>query len=88
MWVRVPSGLLSVFFFLNSGKRRGIYITRDVIRYVWITIVFTMHQWSYGVTVSTLDSESSDGGSNPPRTFFIRKDIFRSMNSSRNHRES
>ena len=24
----------------------------------------------YGVTVSTLDSESSDGGSNPPRTFF------------------
>ena len=25
---------------------------------------------SYGVTVSTLDSESSDGGSNPPRTCF------------------
>ena len=27
-------------------------------------------QWSYGVTVSTLDSESSDRGSNPRRTFF------------------
>ena len=26
--------------------------------------------WSYGVTVSTLDSESSDRGSNPRRTFF------------------
>ena len=26
-------------------------------------------QWSYGVTVSTLDSESSDRGSNPRRTF-------------------
>ena len=26
---------------------------------------------SYGVTVSTLDSESSDGGSNPPRTCFV-----------------
>ena len=25
---------------------------------------------SYGVTVSTLDSESSDRGSNPRRTFF------------------
>ena len=25
--------------------------------------------WSYGVTVSTLDSESSDRGSNPRRTF-------------------
>ena len=25
---------------------------------------------SCGVTVSTLDSESSDGGSNPPRTFW------------------
>ena len=29
--------------------------------------------WSCGVTVSTLDSESSDGGSNPPRTFFDTK---------------
>ena len=26
--------------------------------------------WSYGVTVSTLDFESSDGGSNPPGTLF------------------
>ena len=26
--------------------------------------------WSYGVTVSTLDFESSDGGSNPPGTFY------------------
>ena len=26
------------------------------------------HAWSYGVTVSTLDSESSDRGSNPRRT--------------------
>ena len=25
--------------------------------------------WSYGVTVSTLDFESSDGGSNPPWSF-------------------
>jgi hypothetical protein len=25
-------------------------------------------KWSYGVTVSTLDSESSDRGSNPRRT--------------------
>ena len=25
---------------------------------------------SCGVTVSTLDSESSDGGSNPPRTYY------------------
>ena len=29
------------------------------------------HGWSYGVTVSTLDFESSDGGSNPPGTFFL-----------------
>ena len=27
--------------------------------------------WSYGVTVSTLDSESSDRGSNPRRTFLM-----------------
>ena len=28
-------------------------------------------QWSCGVTVSTLDSEFSDGGSNPLRTFLL-----------------
>ena len=28
-------------------------------------------RWSYGVTVSTLDFESSDGGSNPPGTSFF-----------------
>ena len=27
--------------------------------------------WPDGVTVSTLDFESSDGGSNPPRAFFL-----------------
>ena len=27
------------------------------------------HCWSYGVTVSNLGFESSDGGSNPPGTF-------------------
>ena len=27
-------------------------------------------KWPYGVTVSTLDSESSDGGSNPPTASF------------------
>jgi hypothetical protein len=31
---------------------------------------------SYGVTVSTLDFESSDGGSNPPRTFYRPHFIF------------
>ena len=30
--------------------------------------------WSYGVTVSTLDSESSDRGSNPRRTFFLYRE--------------
>lgn len=29
----------------------------------------TISHWSYGVTVSTLDSESSDRGSNPRRTY-------------------
>ena len=29
--------------------------------------------WSNGVTVSTLDFESSDGGSNPPWTFFLHR---------------
>ena len=30
--------------------------------------------WSRGVTVSTLDSESSDRGSNPRRTFFLYRE--------------
>ena len=29
--------------------------------------------WSYGVMVSTLDFESSDPGSNPGRTSFLRQ---------------
>ena len=33
---------------------------------------FVRATWSYGVRVSTLDSESSDRGSNPRRTFFVR----------------
>ena len=33
-----------------------------VLHYIW-------HDWFYGVTVSTLDSESNDRGSNPRRTF-------------------
>ena len=28
-------------------------------------------QWPDGVTVSTLDFESSDGGSNPPRSYYV-----------------
>ena len=31
----------------------------------------TCNQWSYGVTVSTLDSESSDRGSNPRETLRV-----------------
>jgi hypothetical protein len=40
---------------------------QDVVRYLC---------WSYGVMVSTLDSESSDPGSNPGRTSFLRVCIF------------
>ena len=32
--------------------------------------------WSYGVTVSTLDFESNDGGSNPPGTFFYLRQFY------------
>ena len=42
--------------------------------------------WSYGVTVSTLDSESSNRGSNPRRTFFLyRKKICLWQNVSDNY---
>ena len=33
------------------------------------------HAWSYGVTVSTLDSESSDRGSNPRRTSYVLQTV-------------
>ena len=37
--------------------------------FIYFSHWFHWAQWSYGVTVSTLDSESSDRGSNPRRTY-------------------
>jgi hypothetical protein len=37
----------------------------------WDCGVGRLVRWSYGVMVSTLDSESSDPGSNPGRTSFM-----------------
>ena len=39
--------------------------------------------WSYGVTVSTLDSEFSDRGSNPRRTFFMYARVRRTTKMTR-----
>ena len=38
-------------------------------------IVIDMATGSHGVTVSTPDSESGDGGSNPPGTFFFARTL-------------
>ena len=66
----------------SSIPGRGVHPQRDsgqITRRVmpvastWGRVVDTdrlvRFSWSYGVTVSTLDSESSDRGSNPRRTF-------------------
>jgi hypothetical protein len=49
-----------------------------VCMFVACEFVFVKHtiEWSYGVMVSTLDFESSDPGSNPGRTSFLRVCIF------------
>ena len=38
---------------------------------LFLFLVSDVFEWSNGVTVSTLDFESSDGGSNPPWTFSL-----------------
>ncbi len=44
---------------------------------MWTAIAQTL--WSYGVMVSTLDSESSDPGSNPGRTSFSPNNTWRHL---------
>ena len=57
----------------------GVCLLRDVCWRVCVCVfvcyvdgVDCMNRWSYGVMVSTLDFESSDPGSNPGRTSFLR----------------
>ena len=57
--IRVGSNPTAVILF---GDNKNLVLTG-------YTTTESNHVRSCGVTVSTLDSESSDGGSNPPRTF-------------------
>jgi hypothetical protein len=63
---------------------RVCFVCVRVCMFVACESVFVKQKigWSYGVMVSTLDFESSDPGSNPGRTSFLRVCIFSSYSRS------
>ena len=77
MWFR-RIGMVFVQFWWGKGIASQYHLQRGqkaIPEWVWAKLQISQtsaHRscihWSYGVTVSTLDSESSDRGSNPRRT--------------------
>ena len=63
---------------VGSSPTRVIFmLTLPIRRWNGSAVFRKEFKWPYGVTVSTLDSESSDGGSNPPTAFFFFLRCFR-----------
>ena len=83
MWSR-RIGMVFVQFWWGKGIASQYHLQRGqkaIPEWVWAKLQISQtsaHRscihWSYGVTVSTLDSESSDRGSNPHRTFFLYRE--------------
>ena len=58
-----------------GGDLRCSYARPDYMPQTWQAILRCVLGWSRGVTVSTLDSESSDRGSNPRETCELSLDL-------------
>ena len=57
---------------MNQHIIRGLYQVLDSCADEMGGFVCQMHKWPHGVTVSTLDSESNDRGSNPREAFLLK----------------